>query len=90
MMRLETNNSTATNAVTIENLDVVFGNKPNKAIDLLDQGKCRQEIIEQTGLVVGVNNVSLDVKEGEICVLMGLSGVITSYSIHYTKLYDWI
>jgi len=74
MMRLETNNSTATNAVTIENLDVVFGNKPNKAIDLLDQGKCRQEIIEQTGLVVGVNNVSLDVKEGEICVLMGLSG----------------
>jgi glycine betaine/proline transport system ATP-binding protein len=62
------------NAVTIEHLDVIFGTKNQQAIQLLDQGKCRQEIIEETGLVVGVNNVSLDVKEGEICVLMGLSG----------------
>ncbi|MDW6091370.1 choline ABC transporter ATP-binding protein [Vibrio rhizosphaerae] len=64
----------ATDAITIENLDVVFGRQPKKATTLLDQGKTRQEIIDETGLVVGVNNVSLKVKEGEICVLMGLSG----------------
>jgi glycine betaine/proline transport system ATP-binding protein len=61
-------------AISIENLDVVFGDSPAKALDLLDQGKSRQEIIDETGLVVGVNGVSLTVKEGEICVLMGLSG----------------
>jgi glycine betaine/proline transport system ATP-binding protein len=63
-----------TKAISINNLDVVFGDKPQQALDLLDQGKSRQEIIDETGLVVGVNNVSLDVNEGEICVLMGLSG----------------
>ncbi|MEZ8035925.1 MULTISPECIES: choline ABC transporter ATP-binding protein [Vibrio] len=61
-------------AIAIKNLDVVFGNKANQALDLLDQGKTRQEIIDETGQVVGVDNVSLTVEEGEICVLMGLSG----------------
>ena len=61
-------------AIIIENLDVVFGQKQFKATQLLDEGKTRQEIIDETGLVVGVDNVSVKVREGEICVLMGLSG----------------
>ncbi|MHC6528892.1 MULTISPECIES: choline ABC transporter ATP-binding protein [unclassified Vibrio] len=61
-------------AITIEQLDVVFGDAPQKALTLLDSGLSRQEIIDQTGQVVGVDNVSMSVKEGEICVLMGLSG----------------
>lgn len=61
-------------AITINNLDVVFGDKPQLALDLLDKGLSRQEIIDQTSQVVGVDNVSLSVDEGEICVLMGLSG----------------
>ncbi|EOU2547140.1 choline ABC transporter ATP-binding protein [Vibrio parahaemolyticus] len=61
-------------AITIENLDVVFGQQQSQALTLLDQGKSRQEIIDETGQVVGVDNVSLSVKRGEICVLMGLSG----------------
>ncbi|WP_394252664.1 choline ABC transporter ATP-binding protein [Vibrio profundi] len=61
-------------AITIKDLDVVFGDKPEQALQLLDQGKTRQEIIDETGQVVGVDNVSLTVQEGEICVLMGLSG----------------
>ena len=61
-------------AITIKNLDVVFGDKPKQALELLDQGKTRQEIIDETGQVVVVDNVSLTVEEGEICVLMGLSG----------------
>lgn len=61
-------------AITIKNLDVVFGKKTKQALKLLDQGKTRQEIIDEIGQVVGVDNVSLSVKEGEICVLMGLSG----------------
>jgi len=61
-------------AITITHLDVVFGDKQAQALELLDQGKTRQEIIDQTGQVVGVDDVSLSIKEGEICVLMGLSG----------------
>ncbi|EGQ8068911.1 choline ABC transporter ATP-binding protein [Vibrio parahaemolyticus] len=61
-------------AIIIENLDVVFGQQQSQALALLDQGKSRQEIIDETGQVVGVDNVSLTVKRGEICVLMGLSG----------------
>ncbi|MBM4899500.1 choline ABC transporter ATP-binding protein [Vibrio parahaemolyticus] len=61
-------------AITIENLDVVFGQQQSQALALLDQGKSRQEIIDETSQVVGVDNVSLTVKRGEICVLMGLSG----------------
>ena len=61
-------------AITITDLDVIFGDKPQLALQQLDQGHTRQEIIDQTGQVVGVDKVSLTVKEGEICVLMGLSG----------------
>jgi glycine betaine/proline transport system ATP-binding protein len=41
---------------------------------MLDQGKTRAEILQDTGAVLGAANASLTVKEGEISVLMGLSG----------------
>ncbi|HYQ49596.1 MAG TPA: choline ABC transporter ATP-binding protein, partial [Pseudomonas sp.] len=49
-------------------------NKPREALALLDQGKTREQILKQTGLVVGVEKANLDINKGEICVLMGLSG----------------
>lgn len=61
-------------AISIKNLDVIFGEQATKSLVLLDEGKTRQEIIDATGDVVGVHDVSLDIEEGEICVLMGLSG----------------
>ncbi|MDD1779925.1 choline ABC transporter ATP-binding protein [Enterovibrio sp. ZSDZ35] len=61
-------------AVSIENLDVIFGDKAVLSAELLDQGKTRQEILEETGDVIGVSNASISVEKGEICVLMGLSG----------------
>ncbi len=63
-----------TTAVSIKNLDVIFGKNVKRSLALLDQGMTRQQIIEQTGDVVGVQNANIDVNEGEICVLMGLSG----------------
>lgn len=60
--------------INIKNLDVVFGDQPERALELLDQGQEREEISNSTGLVVGVNNANLHIKKGEICVLMGLSG----------------
>ena len=61
-------------AISIKNLDVIFGEQATQSLALLDEGKTRQEVIDATGDVVGVHGVSLDIEEGEICVLMGLSG----------------
>ncbi len=61
-------------AISIKNLDVIFGEQATQSLALLDEGKTRQEVIDATGDVVGVHDVSLDIEEGEICVLMGLSG----------------
>ncbi|WP_022953729.1 choline ABC transporter ATP-binding protein [Leucothrix mucor] len=61
-------------AVTFKNVDIMFGESPNKALELLDQGFNRQEIQEKTGNVLGAADASLEIEEGEICVLMGLSG----------------
>ncbi|WP_119681295.1 choline ABC transporter ATP-binding protein [Indioceanicola profundi] len=61
-------------AVAFRNVDVLFGNHPAEALRLLDQGLDRAAIQERTGQVVGVAGATLDIREGEICVLMGLSG----------------
>ncbi|GGB96579.1 choline ABC transporter ATP-binding protein [Marinobacterium zhoushanense] len=61
-------------AVSIRNLDVVFGNNVPRTLGMLDQGNTRQQILEATGDVVGVHDANLEVNQGEICVLMGLSG----------------
>ncbi|MBU2980744.1 choline ABC transporter ATP-binding protein [Lentibacter algarum] len=60
--------------VRFDNVSIVFGDKPNAALPLMDEGLERPEIQERTGQVLGVHNCSLDVAEGEILVLMGLSG----------------
>lgn len=60
--------------IRFENVDVIFSNKPREALALLDQGQTREQILKKTGLVVGVEKANLDIKKGEICVLMGLSG----------------
>ncbi|MDH0304810.1 MULTISPECIES: choline ABC transporter ATP-binding protein [unclassified Pseudomonas] len=60
--------------IRFEDVDVIFSSKPREALALLDQGQTREQILKQTGLVVGVEKANLDINKGEICVLMGLSG----------------
>ncbi|WP_193141479.1 choline ABC transporter ATP-binding protein [Meridianimarinicoccus sp. MJW13] len=61
-------------AVEFDDVNIVFGDRPDTALPLMDAGQSRPEIQEQTGQVLGVHNASLSVAEGEILVLMGLSG----------------
>jgi len=63
-----------TAAVRFEHVDVVFGPRPREALGLLDKGQGRDQIYESTGNLVAVHDASLFVDEGEILVLMGLSG----------------
>jgi glycine betaine/proline transport system ATP-binding protein len=60
--------------VVVENLCKVFGTSQKLAIDMLAGGATKEEVFSRTGQIVGVHNVSFEVKEGEIFVLMGLSG----------------
>lgn len=61
-------------AVEIDNVSIVFGKDPGKALPLMDKGQERGEIQQATGQVLGVHDCTLQVDEGEILVLMGLSG----------------
>tara|TARA_R110001583_G_scaffold9433_11_gene44812 strand:- start:276 stop:1454 length:1179 start_codon:yes stop_codon:yes gene_type:complete len=60
--------------IEFKNVDVIFGEQPERALPLMDSGENRQEIQDQTGLTLAVRDASLKVGKGEICVLMGLSG----------------
>ncbi|MGI3163240.1 choline ABC transporter ATP-binding protein [Pseudooceanicola sp. 200-1SW] len=61
-------------AVEFDNVSIVFGDDPDRALPLLDRNLSRSEIQKETGQVLGVHDCSLTVDEGEILVLMGLSG----------------
>ena len=62
--------------IDVKGLTKIFGKKSqiDKAADLLDQGKKKDEILEKTGATVGVSRADLNIKKGEIFVIMGLSG----------------
>ena len=61
-------------AVAFEAVDIVFGDKPHTALPLMERGLSREQILAETGQVLGVSNCTLAVEKGQICVLMGLSG----------------
>ena len=63
-----------TKAVEFNNVSIVFGEAPESALPMMDEGKTRSEIQVATNQILGVHNCTLDVEKGEILVLMGLSG----------------
>lgn len=60
--------------VIVKSLYKVFGNKPDAAMKMLYDGMHKDEVLRQTGQVVGVLDASFQINQGEIFVLMGLSG----------------
>lgn len=66
--------SNALTAVRFDHVDVVFGRRAQEAVAMLDRGEGRDAILDKTNCLVAVHDASVFVKEGEILVLMGLSG----------------
>lgn len=60
--------------IKIKNVSKIFGDHPEEALELLDQGYDKDTIMEKTKQAVGVAKASFNVYEGEIVVVMGLSG----------------
>ena len=52
----------------------VFGNRPQRALEMADTGASRAEVREATGCIIGARDVSFDAYHGETFVIMGLSG----------------
>src|SRR5262249_32907829 len=60
--------------LTIDNVYKVYGRSPTDALARLDRGDAREAIQDKTDHVVALAGVSLEVKKGEVLVVMGLSG----------------
>ena len=60
--------------ISVKNLSKVFGFGAKHALKQYKEGKPRKEILNDTGNAVALFDVSLDVQQGEILVVMGLSG----------------
>jgi glycine betaine/proline transport system ATP-binding protein len=60
--------------VVVKNLYKIFGPDPERAFRLIDQGLGKEEILDKTGLTIGVHDANFTINEGEIFVIMGLSG----------------
>jgi len=63
-----------TDKIVVENLYKIFGPDPGEAFDLMDQGLDKDTIFERTGNTVGVKDANFAIQEGEVFVIMGLSG----------------
>ncbi len=54
----------------IKNLYKIFGEHPQRAFKYIEQGLSKEQILEKTGLSLGVKDASLAIEEGEIFVIM--------------------
>ncbi|MBM7662752.1 glycine betaine/proline transport system ATP-binding protein [Bacillus mesophilus] len=60
--------------IKVNDVTKIFGKSSKKALQLIKEGKTKDQILKSTGATVGVNRASFEVKSGEIFVIMGLSG----------------
>lgn len=60
--------------IEVKDLYKIFGSKPSLAISLIKKGISKAEILKRTGCTVAINQASFKIEEGEIFVVMGLSG----------------
>ena len=62
------------NYIEIKNLYKIFSNNTSEALNLVKAGISKEELLEKTNCVLGLNDINLDIPKGKIHVIMGLSG----------------
>ncbi len=75
--------------IVVRNLYKVFGDRPQEGMRLIREGHDKDEIFAQTGQTVGVVDAGFNIREGEIFVIMGLSGSGKSTMVRmFNRLYE--
>mgnify|MGYP007095262114 CR=1 FL=1 len=59
-------NATVAKQIAIDHVFKVFGNDPKTALNLVKQGRSKQEILAQTGQSIGVFDADFTIEAGEI------------------------
>jgi glycine betaine/proline transport system ATP-binding protein len=60
--------------ISIRNLYKIFGSEPQEMVPHVRAGMGKAELLEKHGHVLGLRDINVDMKRGEITVIMGLSG----------------
>ena len=60
--------------IKINQLYKIFGDDQNKALELVKNGIGKDELLEKSNSVLGLNNINLKIEKAKIQVVMGLSG----------------
>lgn len=62
------------NILSVKGVSKLYGSEKNKAIEMKKKGIDKDEIYKKTGVTVALWDVNLEIKRGEIFVIIGLSG----------------
>ena len=82
-------NSPEMNKIVVKNVFKIFGNRSADALRMIQQNKSKDQVLAETGCVIGVSDLSLSIGSGEIFVIMGLSGSGKSTLVrHINRLID--
>ncbi len=60
--------------IRVENVCKIFGPRAQAVLEQVRAGMSKNEIRDKTGHVIGIRDVSLEIRSGETFVIMGLSG----------------
>ena len=89
-MSNQTESSSGESVIEISNVWKIFGTQADAALRAIqEEGLGKAEVLETYNAVVGVADVSFDVKKGEIFCVMGLSGSGKSTLVrHFNRLLE--
>ena len=77
------------NKIEVRHVFKVFGKREKEVLALLRAGMSKEQVLAETGCVVGINDLSLSIQAGEVFVIMGLSGSGKSTLVrHLNRLID--
>ncbi|MDC1375534.1 glycine betaine/L-proline ABC transporter ATP-binding protein [bacterium] len=60
--------------IKVNQLYKIFGDNASEALDLVKKGVTKDDLLEKSKCVLGLNNINLNIKKAKVQVVMGLSG----------------
>jgi len=60
--------------ISVKSLYKIFGTNPNSVLQAVKDGMGKPELMEKHNHVLALQDINIDMRDGEITVIMGLSG----------------